>query len=89
MVLSQHQLHHKYCGEVLPYLEIKKQEELSEINKNVDMVNVEGMEVNEAKKVLKELNLEVEIIGEGNIVLEQLPKAGIQINEGTKVSIYT
>lgn len=73
----------------MPYLEVKKQEETEEINKNVEMIDVTEMEVNEATKELKNLGLEVQINGEGDIVTEQLPKKGIQINEGTKVTIYT
>ena len=42
----------------------------------------------DAKKALKELGLEVEIIGEGETVGDQLPKTGIKINTGTKVTIY-
>lgn len=73
----------------MPYLEVKKQEETEEINKNIEMIDVTEMEVNEAAKELKNLGLEVQINGEGDIVTEQLPKKGIQINEGTKVTIYT
>lgn len=73
----------------MPYLEVKKQEETEEINKNIEMIDVTKMEVNEAAKELKNLGLEVQINGEGDIVTEQLPKKGIQINEGTKVTIYT
>ena len=32
--------------------------------------------------------LEVEVNGEGEIVTDQLPKKGIQVNAGTKVTIY-
>ena len=56
------------------------------------MPNVIGISVIEAKKILKELGLEVEVIGEEieeSITVDQLPKKGIQINSGTKVSVYT
>lgn len=52
------------------------------------MPNVTGLELSEAKKILKELGLEVEIQGEENIVTDQLPKKGINVNVGTKVTIY-
>lgn len=81
-------MHHKYCGEVLPYLEVNKQETVEEITENVEMPDVIGMNINEAKKTLKELGLEVEIIGEGETVTDQLPKKGIQVNTKTKVTIY-
>ena len=81
-------MHHKYCGEVLPYLEVNKQETVEEITENVEMPDVIGMNIDEAKKTLKELGLEVEIIGEGETVTDQLPKKGIQVNTKTKVTTY-
>lgn len=84
----QLQLHPKCCGEVLPYLEIKRQEETEETIQNVEMPNVTEMEVEEAKKLLKEIGLEIEINGEGKIVTDQLPKKGIQVSTGTKVTVY-
>lgn len=53
------------------------------------MPEVTEMSITDAKKTLKELGLEVEIIGEGETVTNQLPKNGIKINAGTKVTIYT
>ena len=52
------------------------------------MPEVTGMTVINAKKTLKEVGLEVEIIGDGETVTNQLPKNGIKINAGTKVTIY-
>ena len=48
-------------GEVLPYLEVKKDNETEEDVKNkVAVPNLEGMTIGEAKKVLKDLNLNLE-----------------------------
>ena len=88
---SQHLLLGKYFGEVLPYLEVKKQESEEVIKQNIEMPDITGLSLVEAKKILKELNLEVEINGEETeetVVKEQLPKKGIQIKEGTKVKLY-
>ena len=52
------------------------------------MLDITGMSINDAKKALKELGLEMEVIGEGETVTDQLPKNGIKINSGTKVTIY-
>lgn len=55
------------------------------------MPDVTGMGVEEAKKVLIDIGLDVEISGESteeNVVIDQLPKKGININSGTKVTIY-
>lgn len=54
----------------------------------IEMPEVTGLRLQEAKKILEELGLEIEINGEGEFVVDQLPKKGIQINTGTKVTIY-
>lgn len=76
-------------GEVLPYLEISKKEEKQK--KTVEMPNVTGITVKEAKKILKENGLEctVETENDEDTVTDQLPKKGIQVTEGTKVVLYT
>lgn len=56
------------------------------------MPDVTGVNLKDAKKMLNELGLEVEVQGElleEAIVKEQLPKKGIEVNTGTKVTIYT
>ena len=77
----------------MPYLEIQKRNVGADDSaRPVEMPNVTGLSVIETKKILKELGLEVEVIGEENeesIIVEQLPKKGIQINSGAKVSVYT
>ena len=75
----------------MPYLEVSKQETEEDIKQNIEMPDVTGMELSEAKKIFKELELEVEIEGEEkeeNVIIDQLPKKGIQVNVGTKVTIY-
>lgn len=87
----QHLLLHKCFGEVLPYLDVKKQENNEDIKQNIEMPDVTGLSLNDAKKVLKELNLEIEVNGEDleeKPVKDQLPKKGIQLQEGTKVVLY-
>ncbi len=81
----------KYFGEVLPYLDVKKQENNEDIKQSIEMPEVIDLSLNEAKKVLKELNLEFELDGEEteeSVVKEQLPKRGIKVEEGTKVILY-
>lgn len=86
MVL-QHQLLLRFCGEVLPYLEIRKEKE--EIQEIVEMPNVTGITYAEAKKTLKNVELEIDsTLEEEDIVTDQLPKPGIKINKGTKINLY-
>ena len=76
----------------MPYLEVQKNDVGADDSvRPVEMPDVTGMELSEAKKILKELGLKVEIEGEEKeerIVTDQLPKKGIQVNVGTKVTIY-
>lgn len=74
-------------SEVLPYLEITKEQE--EIQEVIKMPNVTGLTYEEAKKILKEVEIETDTEMEaGAIITDQLPKAGIQITKGTKVILY-
>ena len=76
-------------------MEVKKRESEEEITEKIEMPDVTGMTIQEATKTLKKSGLEVNIEGieeneeEDNekTVKDQLPKKGIQINVGTKVSI--
>lgn len=75
-------------SEVLPYLEIKKQEEEKIY---VEMPNLTGVKFSEAKKILNELELDIsEDINLDNeaVITEQVPKTGIKIEKGTKVILY-
>ena len=82
-------------GEVLPYLEIKKDGDISEeeLLKNVITPNIEGKSIKEAIDILKDNNLNIVInnnqddLDEENIyVREQIPKAGVEVKE--KSNIY-
>lgn len=80
-------------GEVLPYLDVIKSEE--EQTNSVTVPNVTGMTITEAKKVLKDIGLEYEIqmtseeaTIENAVIIDQLPKQGITIAEGTKIVLY-
>ena len=81
-------------GEVLPYLEITKDNQTEEnIKTEVTVPNVVGMTISEAEKDLKEVGLELDLDIEGEInkkeviIKEQLPKYGIKVYEGTKISV--
>ncbi len=56
------------------------------------MPNITGLSINEAKKFLKELSLEIsldeeEVDKENTIIKDQIPKEGIKIERGSKVMI--
>lgn len=82
-------------SEVLPYLELTKDNEKEEDKKKqVEVPNIEGMTVSDAIKKLKEVNLTLQIQDEPEdldkstaVITEQLPKQGINVYEETKILV--
>lgn len=80
-------------GEVLPYLEINKDNEKEEdIREEVVVPKITGKTVEEAEKILKGVGLEMdlntkEINKKETIIKEQLPKVGIKIYKNTKIVV--
>ncbi len=83
-------------GEVLPYLEIPKDDENNvEVIEQVEVPNVEGLTVEEADKILEELGLEMyteeeqteEIDAKNTIIKGQTPSKGITVNKGSNVFV--
>ena len=85
----------KIFSEVLPYLEVNQgNTEEIEVKEEVEMPDLLGKTLEEAKKIIKENGLEMIIQNEieemdlnNTIVKNQTPKAGIKINKGNKVYI--
>jgi stage V sporulation protein D (sporulation-specific penicillin-binding protein) len=74
-------------GEVLPYLEVKSSESI--IQETVKMPNVTGITLKDARKILKELKLDIQgELADDSIITKQVPGEGIQINAGSKVLLY-
>ena len=81
-------------GEVLPYLEIKKDNELQEDIKNkVTVPNIEGMTIADAKKILEELNLKIDFSNnesenqEDKLISEQIPISGVEVFEESSIIV--
>jgi UPF0288 family protein (methanogenesis marker protein 3) len=53
------------------------------------MFSLEGMEVQKAVKLLKNKDLEYEVVGSGNLIYRQEPAAYSEISERQKVKLYT
>lgn len=62
---------------------------INSIVKEVIIPEIRGLEVSEAKKVLKESNLEYNIDGNGSIITDIKPYPGYSVKEGTKINLYT
>ncbi|MBR1422163.1 MAG: PASTA domain-containing protein [Ruminococcus sp.] len=76
-------------SEVLPYMGFfpeYTEAELAELQINVP--SVEYYQISEAKKTLKDLGLEVKVVGSGNTVIKQVPHS-VKVESGGSVVLYT
>lgn len=82
-------------SEILPYLEVSQgnQEEVEQVEQ-VEIPNIEGLTINEAEKIIKELGLElcieneVDDLDKENIIIsDQVPMEGICVNKGSRVYV--
>ena len=82
-------------GEVLPYLELKEDNEETKVKKEVVTVpDVKYRTLKEVEKILKESGLVIKYEGEidnkdkENIIIkEQIPSSGISINSGSSIKV--
>ena len=82
-------------SEILPYLEVNKQvleEDNEEAIEQIQVPDVMGKSLKEAKQILKESNLEMyleteEVDMENTYVKNQIPSSGITVNENSKVIV--
>ena len=82
-------------SEILPYLEVNKQvleEDEEEVIHQIQVPDIMGKTLEEAKQILKENNLEMyleneEVDMENTYVKNQIPSSGITVNEQSKVVI--
>ncbi len=82
-------------GEVLPYLEVvKDNEEAEQVKNDAQVPNIEGKSIKEAESILKESNLKLVINNEqegidkeNTIIKEQTPKAGVKVKEEANIYV--
>lgn len=78
---------------ILPYLGIEPEYNEEELKMDnvapVTMPECIGKDVKSVKEELTALNLVPEVKGEGDTVKSQLPSAGENINQGSKIILYT
>lgn len=76
----------KIFSEILPYLEIKNSNEKIE---EIEMPNITGKTVNDAKKILKKYDLKIkeDTFSGDEIVKKQIPEEGIKIEKGKEIVI--
>ncbi|WAM34396.1 stage V sporulation protein D [Caldicellulosiruptor morganii] len=81
-------------NDILRYLEVQPQytaDELKQIEfyKEYIVPNAVGMDIENAKKVISNSKFNVRIIGNGSSVVDQVPKAGFMLKEGSTIVLFT
>ena len=80
----------KIFAEVLPYLEIKRQGD--ETKNEQEVPDLIGKTIDEAKEILKEKKLEIEVVEQDNDkeknITKQIPEAGVMVNEETAIIVH-
>lgn len=102
IMLDEPQVDNKYGGtiaaplagevieDVLNYLGVEKQyTENEEPDVKQEIPDVRTMDLTEAKKAVVDKKLNVQVRGDGNTVVDQLPKPGTMLNEDSTVILYT
>jgi len=81
-------------NDILRYLDIQPQytaEELKQIEfyKEYIVPNTIGMNIEDAKKQMYNNKFNVKVIGNGDKVIDQVPKAGFMLKEGSTIILFT
>ena len=78
-------------AQALPYLGVEAEYSEAELKKlALETPTVEYWSVNVAKQFAQTVGFEVEIVGDGNLVLSQTPAAGVKVEPGNaKIILYT
>ncbi len=76
--------------EVLPYLNIERFDENQETEvKEVFVTDYAGLTVTSAKNALHNAGLTSKVVGDGEVIIDQFPKYGTRLPEGSVVVLYT
>ena len=75
--------------DIFNYMDSEFSEDYNAVVRDVLIPEIRGKSIEEAKKILKDVNLEYNIEGRGEIVTNTQPYPGYTVKEGTKITIYT
>ena len=79
---------HILFSQIFNYLGTKiKHDDYASLKKTIIIPDVRGMKVEEGKKKLKDLNLDVNITGDGDYITNLSPLPGYAVKEGTKIDV--
>lgn len=81
---------HSLFTDIFNYLNNKfSEEDMSKIAKEVVVPEVRGMKTEEAKKVLKDMNIECDVDGNGVSIVSMDVYPGYTVKEGAVIKLYT
>lgn len=75
--------------DIFNYMDSEFSEDYNAVVRDVLIPEIRGKSIEEAKKILKDVNLEYNIEGSGEIVTNTQPYPGYTVKEGSKITIYT
>ena len=79
---------HILFSQIFNYLGTKiKHDDYASLKKTIIIPDVRGMKVEEGKKKLKDLNLDINITGDGDYITNLSPLPGYAVSEGTKIDV--
>ena len=75
--------------DIFNYMDSEFSEDYNAVARDILTPEIRGKSIEEAKKILKDVNLEYNIEGSGESVTNTQPYPGYTVKEGTKITIYT
>ena len=75
--------------DIINYMNDQFLKDETSIIREVVIPEVRGISIEDGKKLLKESNLEYNIIGDGPIITDMKPYPGYIVKEGSKINLYT
>ena len=75
--------------DIFNYMDSEFSEDYNAVVREVLIPEIRGKSIEEAKKILKDVNLEYNIEASGEIVTNTQPYPGYTVKEGSKITIYT
>ena len=75
--------------DIFNYMDSEFSQDYNAVARDILIPEIRGKSIEEAKKILKDVNLEYNIEGSGESVTNTQPYPGYTVKEGTKITIYT
>ena len=81
----------KIANDLIRYYKLPSQEKQKEppVNETLKLADYSRQNLYNVKNTLKELGLEYKIVGNGNAIIDQIPKAGSEVYKNSTVFLFT